>query len=85
MSANFGLSLDIAANVVIGRAILVPIWLGISLMADTGLLGTGLLVLIVAFLAALGSLLEASSFRNFFVIFPLDDLPRWSLATAAGT
>ena len=44
MSANLGLSLDIAAGVVIGGGILVAIWLGISLMADTGLLGTGLLV-----------------------------------------
>jgi hypothetical protein len=58
MPANFGLSLDIAAGVVIGGGILVAIWLGISLMADTGLLGTGLVGLIVAFLAALWLILR---------------------------
>jgi hypothetical protein len=58
MSANFGLSLDIAAGVVMGGGILIAVWLGISLAVDTGLLSTGMLVLTAALLAALWLILR---------------------------
>ena len=58
MAANFGLSLDIATGVVIGGGVLVAVWLGISMIADTGFLSTGLLVVAIGLLAALWLILR---------------------------
>jgi hypothetical protein len=53
MNPHLALSLDIAAGIIVAGAIFGVIWLGLSLAADLGHPGAGLLLILAAALAAL--------------------------------